>query len=75
MTMKTTKKITRDLAGLRDAGFDTLEAFMAGHIGTEHVDAVNATIRTICLTIVMEQKADDALRSLPGSMSLPKLPG
>lgn len=69
------KKITRNLAGLREAGFDTLEAFMGGHIGTERVDAVNATIRTICLTIAMEQRADDALRSVPGSMYLPKLPG
>lgn len=30
MTMKTTKKITRSTAGLRDVAFDALESFLNG---------------------------------------------
>lgn len=74
MNIKTPKKITRNLAGLREAGFRTLEEFMDRKIGTEHVEAVNTTIRTICLTIAMERKDDEANKAVPSNAMLPRLP-
>lgn len=72
--MQPKTKITRNLAGLREAGFRTLEAFMDREIGTEHVDAVNTTIRTICLTIAMERRDDDVHKAVPSNVMLPRLP-
>lgn len=64
MTMKTTKKITRSTAGLRDVAFDALESFLNGGVNAEHLKAINGTISTICQTVALDLKAADALREM-----------
>ena len=64
MNIKTTKKITRSTAGLRDVAFDALESFLNGGVNAEHMKAINSTISTICQTVALDLKAAEQLRDM-----------
>jgi hypothetical protein len=64
MQIKTTKKITRSTAGLRDVAFDALEQFLNGGVNADHLKAINGTISTICQTVALDLKAADQLAAM-----------
>ena len=64
MQIKTTKKITRSTAGLRDVAFDALEQFLNGRVNADHLKAINGTISTICQTVALDLKASEQLTAM-----------
>ena len=64
MQMKTTKKITRSTAGLRDVAFDALEKFLNGEVDSGHLKSISGTISTICQTVALDLKASEQLRAM-----------